>query len=297
MIIDYKYHIASLVAVFLALGIGILIGSTMLGNDALLEYQKQVTDRLEQQLESLRETNESIQARASALEMDSNIHKQFEKEVLPVLVDGRLADRQFALVELNSFGYPPELTRIIEDAGGRVSAEVTINNLYDNPETLKDIAAALDWEETDPERQMQRLAVEIATGIITAQNTATLELLQEKNILKTSGELGIPVDGLIIVGGCYGENKRDVRMDLYIIDYFQDLNIPVLGVEETNAPYSFIKEYQRKRISTVDNIDTAPGQLAMVLALSGQPGNYGVKSTAQTLLPEINAIQVKGDAQ
>ncbi|MCL2338273.1 MAG: copper transporter, partial [Firmicutes bacterium] len=30
MIIDYKYHIASLVAVFLALGIGIIIGSTML---------------------------------------------------------------------------------------------------------------------------------------------------------------------------------------------------------------------------------------------------------------------------
>lgn len=295
MIIDYKYHIASLVAVFLALGIGILIGSTMLGNDALIEYQKQVTDRLETQLESLRETNESIQARATALEMDSSIHKQFQKEVLPVLVAERLADKKYALLIPNSYGFPPEITRVINDAGGQVTSVTSINNIYDNIETLKEIDTALGWEITEPDKMMQKLAAEIASGIVAADNGDLIEFLAEKDILKTSGDFGIPVDGLIIVGGGYGENKRDVQFDLHIIDYFRDLNIPVLGVEETDVTYSFIKEYQRKHISTVDNINTAPGQLAMVLALSGQPGNYGVKSTAHMLLPNINELAVKGE--
>lgn len=289
MIIDYKYHIASLVAVFLALGIGILIGSTMLGNDTLIEYQKQVTDRLENQLQSMRETNESTQARASALEKDSGIHKQFEKEILPVLVAGRLENKNFALLELNTFGFPPEITRIINDAGGEVTSVTSINNFYDNRNTLNDLYTVMGWEETDPEKQIRKLAAELAAGINDGDKGAFFETLIDHDILQTSGDYGIPVDGLIIVGGGYGDNKRDMQFDLHTIDYFQDLNIPVLCVEETDVNFSYVKDYQRKHVSsTIDNIDTAPGQLAMVLALSGQPGNYGVKSTAQMLLPEIS---------
>ena len=288
MIIDYKYHIASLVAVFLALGIGILIGSTMLGNDTLIEYQKQVTDRLENQLQSMRETNESIQAKASALEVDSGIHKQFEKEVLPVLVTGRLEGKNFALVELNTFGFPPEITRIINDAGGQVTSVTSINNIYDKPETLDDLFNVLGWEETDHGKQTAKLATEVAAGINNGDSEVFFETLKENDVIKTSGDYGIPVDGLIIVGGGYGDDKRDMQFDLSTIDYFQDLNIPVLCVEETDVNFSYVKDYQRKHVSTIDNIDTAPGQLAMVLALSGQPGNYGIKSTAQMLLPDVN---------
>ncbi|HBX24378.1 MAG TPA: copper transporter [Desulfotomaculum sp.] len=288
MIIDYKYHIASLVAVFLALGIGILIGSTMLGNDTLIEYQKQVTDRLENQLQSMRETNESIQAKASALEVDSGIHKQFEKEVIPVLVAGRLENKNFALIELNTFGFPPEITRIINDAGGQVTSVTSINNIYDNHETLDDLFAVLGWEETDPGKQTPKLAAEVAAGINSGDKEVFFETLKEHGVIKTSGDYGIPVDGLIIVGGGYGDDKRDMQFDLHTIDYFQDLNIPVLCVEETDVNFSYVKDYQRKHVSTIDNIDTAPGQLAMVLALGGQPGNYGIKSSAQMLLPEVN---------
>jgi len=288
MIIDYKYHIASLVAVFLALGIGILIGSTMLGNDALIEYQKQVTDRLETQLQSMRETNVSIQAKASALEVDSGIHKQFEKEILPVLAAGRLEGQQFALITLNTFGFPPEITRIINDAGGQVTSVTSINNFYEHPDTLNELSASMGWEETAPEKQISKFAAEVAAGINNGDRGDFFKTLTEREILKTSGDYGVPVDGLIIVGGCYGENKRDLQLDLFTIDYFRDLNIPVVCVEETDVSFSYIKDYQRKFVSTIDNIDTAPGQLALVLALSGQPGNYGVKSTAQMLLPELN---------
>lgn len=287
MIVDYKYHIASLVAVFLALGIGIVIGSTLLGNDAVIEYQKQVTDRLENQLQSLRDTNENIQARANTLEIDANMHKQFEKKVLPVLTNDKLLDKKFALVELNSYGFPPELTELISDAGGQISSITSVSGLYDDKQVLEELQIDLDWTVSSNEELIKKLAEEMANGIVTGESQDFVDYLKDKEIIKNSGNYGIPVDGVIIVGGSYKGNKRNMQIDIALINYFNDLNIPMVGVEETDVSYSSMKEYQRKHISTIDNIDTAPGQLAMVLALSGKPGHYGVKSSAQTLLPEL----------
>ena len=48
--IDIRYHIASIVAVFLALGLGVLIGSTIVGDDLLVDQQKKLLDRLKNSL-------------------------------------------------------------------------------------------------------------------------------------------------------------------------------------------------------------------------------------------------------
>jgi len=286
MIIDYKYHIASLVAVFLALGIGILIGSTLLGNDALIDYQKQVTNGLENQLQSLRETNEIVQARANTLETDSNMHKQFEKQVLPVLAAGNLTGKNFAIVELNNFGFPQELSEIIKTAGGSVSSVTSVSTIDDEKKTINTLQQELAWPVKTSDELYRRLGIEIANRIATGDNNVSSYLV-EKELLKTSGEYGVPVNGIIIVGGSYKEDNRNIQIDVSLIDYFNDLNISMVGVEETDVIFSSMKEYQRKHISTVDNIDTVPGQMAMVLALGGQPGHYGIKSTAQKLMPDL----------
>lgn len=287
MIIDFKYHIASLVAVFLALGVGILIGSTLLGNDALIDYQKQVTNGLEKQLQTLRETNETVQARANTLEIDASMHKEFEKQVLPVLTAGKLTGKTFAIVELNNFGFPPELSEVIKNAGGRVSSITSVNAIDDEKQLITTLQQELVWPVATSDELHKRLGIEIANSLITGKNEEVTSYLVEKELLKTNGEYGIPVDGLIIAGGSYNEEGRNMQADISLIDYFKELNIPVVGVEETDVISSSMKEYQRKHISTVDNIDTVPGQMAMVLALSGQPGHYGVKPTAKKLMPDI----------
>ncbi|WP_034629068.1 copper transporter [Desulfotruncus alcoholivorax] len=294
MIVDYKYHIASLVAVFLALGIGILIGSTLLGNTALVEYQKQVTNNLENQLQTLRKTNEDITARANTLQLDTNISKQYEDQTLPMLVDGRLAGKTFAVIELNGYGFPPEITEVIEDAGGTISSVTSINNFYDEQKDLKDLREELGlWPDLSDDEYLGKLGTEIAVGIIDGEKDSIVNSLIDKKILQSTGKFGIPVDGVIIIGGSYKRQARNMQIDLALIDYFKELNIPVVGVEETDVSSSSMKEYQRKHISTIDDIDSAPGRLAMVLVLGGQPGNYGVKSTAQKLLPDLKKQEVK----
>ena len=53
--IDLKYHIASIVAVFLALGLGVIIGSTIVGDDLLVDQQQKLIERLEEQFYTLKD--------------------------------------------------------------------------------------------------------------------------------------------------------------------------------------------------------------------------------------------------
>lgn len=289
MIIDYRYHIASLVAVFIALGIGILIGSALLGNDAIAERQKQLADRLEVQLEELRQKNEAVQAKANSLEIDNNIQKQFEKQVLPPLVAGKLTGKRIAIVETNSYGFRDDLVNTLSMSGATVQSVTTVLNGFDLTGHKDLLIKELGLKITDDKQIVSYLATETARGILTGEKQALLNTLAQADLIKLSGDYGVPIDAVIFIGG--SQDKALVKTDVVdypMIDYFLQQKLPVFGVEETDVTYSYMKDYQKKRVSTVDNVETSPGQLALVMAIAGKPGHYGVKPTAKQLLPPFD---------
>lgn len=288
MIIDYRYHIASLVAVFIALGIGILVGSAVLGNDVIVERQKQLADRLEVQLEELREKNEAVQARANHLEIDNNIQKQFEKQVIPPLVAGKLNGKRLAIVETNSYGFRDDLVNTLTLAGATVQSVTTVLDGFELTGRKDRLLTELNIKDTKDEDVVKMLAQETARGILTGEKQALLNTLAQVELLKLSGDYGVPVDGVIFIGGSQDEALVKTELvDFPMMDYFLQQKLPVFGVEETNVTYSYMKTYQKKRVSTVDNVETAPGQLALVMTIAGKPGHYGVKPTAKELLPPL----------
>jgi hypothetical protein len=64
--------------------------------------------------------------------------------------------------------------------------------------------------------------------------------------------------------------------------------IPVVGVERSDAEGSQIGFYISQGLSaTVDSIDLMSGRVALAYALSGVGGDYGIKSSADRLLPAL----------
>lgn len=289
MIIDYRYHVASLVAVFIALGIGILVGSAVLGNEVIEERQKQLADRLEVQLEELRQKNEAVQARANHLEIDNNIQKQFEKQVLPPMVTGKLTGKRLAIVETNSYGFRDDLVDTLTMAGATVQSVTTVMDGFDLTKRKERLMTELNLKNTSDEEMVKLLAKETARGILTGEKQALLNTLAQVDLIKLSGDYGVPVDGVIFIGGSQDEAlvKTEI-VDYPMIDYFLEQKLPVFGVEETDVTYSYMKTYQKKRISTVDNVETVPGQLSLVMTIAGKPGHYGVKPTAKALMPTFD---------
>jgi len=101
MIVDFKYHIASLVAVFMALGIGVMIGSSVLGESLVRDIvaeQELLISRLEEDYDSLKAelaiTREEIK-RQKAIISD---YQRYAEDTLAHILKDRLKGKKIALV-------------------------------------------------------------------------------------------------------------------------------------------------------------------------------------------------------
>ena len=59
----------------------------------------------------------------------------------------------------------------------------------------------------------------------------------------------------------------------------------LVGVEALDDRPSFIPFFESRRTTSVDSIDLESGQLALVYALLGAQGKFGVKEGADSFLP------------
>ncbi|RJQ41314.1 MAG: copper transporter [Nitrospiraceae bacterium] len=293
MIIDFKYHVASLIAVFFALGIGILVGSAVLGNnvnDVILQQQKQLVDNLKRDFDQMRKENKAAQDEIADYQATLNISKQFEKQVLPIFTEGKLNDKKIAVIETSNYGFHEDWINTLKSAGAEIISITTVLEGFNfkNDEVRKSLSTKLMLNETTEPAVLREVAKEIAEGVISAQNIENLHYFEQLGLIKTSGNYGGPVNAVIFVGGSREDVGEHVsNFDLPMMSYFLSKNIPVFGVETSDVDYSYMKHYQKLKVSTVDNIEMTSGQLSLVMAISGKPGNYGIKTTARQLLPVI----------
>lgn len=282
MFLNLKYHIVSLVAVFLALGLGILIGSAFPGDTTLDSQQQQIMEKLESRIESVRQKNELMRARVNQLEIDKNMKVQFEKQIAPLLVEGKLTGRRVAIIATAGRAITEDLAWSLRMAGASVPSSTYIEgDLLKNRVLLLE---KLGWPDMDDKALLSKIAGEVSSAVLSG-DSGGIRTLAAVGVLRLSGKYGEAVTDVVIMGG---DVKTQNSIDSHIIDYFKIRGICVYGVEESHAVYSCMREYQKKGLATVDNIDTVPGQVSLVYAMSGMPGHYGIKSTAKSLLPVFN---------
>jgi hypothetical protein len=62
---------------------------------------------------------------------------------------------------------------------------------------------------------------------------------------------------------------------------------PAVGVETSIAEPSSVSFFGANDLSSADDIDMTAGQVATVFALLGAEGSFGVKGSADRLLPDL----------
>ncbi|MDA2808111.1 copper transporter [Nocardiopsis suaedae] len=126
--IDFRYHLVSIVAVFLALTVGLVLGTTML-QDPLLNTLKSETSDLREQSDTLRTEKE----RAEALnEGGDEMAAVFAEDVLDRRLDGT------GVVVVSAPGADAEvrtgLESRVEQAGGTVEGHLALADKYIDPD-------------------------------------------------------------------------------------------------------------------------------------------------------------------
>jgi hypothetical protein len=83
------------------------------------------------------------------------------------------------------------------------------------------------------------------------------------------------------------EGEAAAALEDGLVAGVRSLGVPVVGVEQRTADPSDVPFFVDRGISTVDSIDRVSGQVATVYALCGASGDFGVKETADALLPDL----------
>jgi hypothetical protein len=293
MIIDLRYHVVTLVAVFLALGLGIILGIN-LGKSVNLEMDTQIT-RLEQTYQKIREDQKTLRAELDSKESMLETADQFQQAIMPNLILNRLLGKRIAIIRTNDaidFKYTEKLVDLLRQAGAEVTSVTTFLKPLDlgNPEIKTEIVDAFALKGQDEKNLPLEVAKKILTTVINGQNNTELLFLQNKEDVKLWGDYNKGyVDTIIFSGGgTTVENDRQKEIDQPLIDAVRKMDVTVIGVEPGFATQSYMRLYQSKLQGTVDNIDSAPGEMTLVYMLaSGKKGHYGIKDTARRLIPEF----------
>lgn len=277
-----RYHVASLAAVFLALAVGILIGAAF-GADVLDDIGRDLEESLQGDLD---EANAEI----AALEEQLAQQQRFADAVYPALAADTLPGRSLALV---AFGGRPEAIR--EDvlaALAPTGAEVTQLAVVREPPDTAALAGLFGGErprQAERERRRAELAAR-RVGTALVEGGGLYDRARETTLSAFSGAAE-PVDGVVVARqrpALEGpEEAASEALEREFIAGMLAAGVPVVGAERTDADPSSTAFFDSLGLTTVDNIDTVAGRVALVYALRGAQGNFGVGEEADELVPGL----------
>jgi hypothetical protein len=278
-----RYHATSLIAVFIALAIGILIGAEF-GGDALDDTRRDLEQSLVGNLQDAR-------SRADELNAELNRSDEFAEQVYPVLTRDRLEGRRFAILALG--GLPSPVTDEVEEAlaptGGRLVGVGVVREPVDVNGLAEDLAKTRFSDlRTNPDA-----LTELGTGLgrQLMLGGGLPDVVRGHLFSRASGSFGA-LDGLIVVRDQpeemgVAQREKTNQLEAALMSGITATRAPAVGVETSSDDSSSISFFQGNDLASVDHVDLTAGKLAMVIALRGADGSFGVKGTADQLLPDL----------
>lgn len=280
-----RYHATSLIAVFLALAIGILIGAEF-GGAALNNTRKDLERSLIGNLQDAR-------SRADQLSGELGRANDFAERVYPVLVHNRLASRRIGIVALG--GLPSNVSSAIEAALGPTGARLVGVGVVREPVDLRSLAGDLAKTRFADLRRNPEAVTALGAGIgrQLVRGGTLVELVRSSFFSRASGNFG-RLDGVIVVrdqpeGMGPVQHAAAARLESALMRGITATRRPAVGVETSTAEPSSVSFFQGNSLSSVDDVDMVAGRVAMVFAMLGAEGSFGVKGSANGLLPDLLA--------
>jgi hypothetical protein len=232
--------------------------------------------------------------------------------VRPLLIQGRLTERPIVLVATQD-GDPAELDGVREalrDAGADVRAVLVVTARMGLPDagSRTALAEVLGLPPTLPPSELSkqaggRLASRLAEGPGVDPDADLLRLLVAANFVQVQPRAAIDTVGgldqaaVVLSGGQTALVPRPGDFYIPLVTSLVQATYPVAAVETADDVNGFVSLVRRDGtldtgVLTVDNVDSLPGEIALVLGMAdllgpglGSCGDFGVKAGACSPLP------------
>lgn len=325
--IDFRYHLVSLISVFLALAVGIVLGAGPL--------KEAIGDTLTGEVEALRSRAADLRAEADTVSAElARTNAAFDEAGDDLLAD-LLGARNVAIVEIGGV-HPTVLTRVgerIEQAGGEITATVHVEEAWIDParRAFRQSIAGTLADYLDPEPAVGsgvevELAEALAQGLTTpvpeepeelAESAgAVLDVLVEGGLIRVPQPVTAPADAVVMLVGPGTEpvepsDEADVDteaserveawlaagVELAVATQVRSSGLVVAGVDARDGGLlANLRTNVRTvtRVSTVSAVDTVAGELSVPTALAsriaGTVGQFGPEPDATAAFPSRTVL-------
>jgi hypothetical protein len=305
-VINFRYHVVSLTAVFLALAIGLVVGTAALNGP--------VADSLRDQVAAVSRDNGNLRDQQNQFRDELNRAQDFASEVAPALLNGKLTGRRILVLALpGSNDYVDQVIAMLQVAGAQITAKVTVQDKFFDPLNdveLLDLAEnasqptvpsdGLPTNSYGPETASALLAraLQQRTPPVGQDDlTAVLTAFSEPSYIAVDGKAASGAEATVIVSGLPAVDKDAAKKSQAAVTLATQFaaNQPLVVSGDGAIDGSLVAQVRAdpalvKTISTVDNASSTQGQLATALTVvervvAGKTGQYGVG--AASLVPTV----------
>jgi hypothetical protein len=281
--------------VLLALAVGIVIG-VAIGDSNLVSSAKSGIVR------DLSSEVGAAQRQTGQLRTQLSAEEAFANDLYPIAVHGLLRGRPIGLVFLGNTSNQVDgfVRDAVSQAGGDVVNVVAVREPVDLASLGRDAAGTRFAAVAEPSagngaaQVVERLGSIAGTQLVSGGQALPHELLNRVRgdlLSAFDGQLG-KLEGLVVVraepAGMSPEAAQSAAaLESGLVHGAMAVGVPTVGVELTSSEPSQVPWYQSEGISSVDDLDSTAGRAALAYALAGAHGAYGVKGTANSLLPPV----------
>ncbi|GIF16557.1 copper transporter [Actinoplanes teichomyceticus] len=299
--INFRYHVVSLTAVFLALAIGLVVGTAALNGP--------VSENLRNQLATLNKDNNVKRDQVNQYKEELNRNQDFANEIAPFALTGKLAGRKIAVVALPGGKESADgVVKMLTVAGATITARVTLEDRFIDPNYANELldladqssqpsisAAGLPQNSDGVETASALLVRTLQAGttpLIAQDVTAVLSAFSKPGYISVADGAGGGAEAVVLVAGPPATDKdasKKAQNTVTVADQFSESRPLVVGGDsagESNLVAGVRSDPTlAKKISTVDNVSTVQGQLATAMAtherlVLNRVGQYGLGGTS-----------------
>jgi hypothetical protein len=311
-VIDFRYHVVSLVAVLLALATGILVGSSLL-NQPLIESLNATTGSLAREKEELRR-----QLTASQDQM--GYRDTFAGSVSGLVVGQRLAGRRILVVRLpGARGRDVDAMRdMLRQAGGTVTGQLDVQQAYFDQAkqpALDDLTTrlALPGVQVAGRTAAERAATQLARAVLSngpaanespeldGPSTALVAGFDQAGFVQPGGGLRRGGLAVLVAGEPEATGEAQDQVNSHVVSLARAFDAAgagavLAGPERAAEAGGALAALRNDRdgsdeVSTVDSVSSPFGRMATVFAIveqaGGRSGQYGSTGQTDGPLPEI----------
>lgn len=287
MHINMKYYIVTIGAIFIALGIGMLVGFNLNYDQELSKQQAAIIDDLDAKFEDIKTTNDELEGKLDKKESEYKKLVNYLNQNYLVLIKDQLQGKNVGIISTTeNYDYTQDISKTITDANGSVAYDIVLKSGLTNKDKIKELDSALQLQ-----LKTEKDVVNYIMSCLKEENAMDkLQQLEKLEMIKINylSDNYLDCSQVVMASGDTNESSNKfTNIDKIIIEKLKEDGKYVIGTQKSDVKFSDLENYKKDKIPTINNSQQGTGKLSLVYALrdSVEKGNFGIGDKVDSIIP------------